>query len=599
MKYTHLFGAAALAVAMGTQGLALTTTNIVYSQDFDGVDTSTYTLMSDLALTGWSDPTGWSNPTPPAAADDVDKSFLVAAPVSASATEGYEGYTGKHLELNTDGHELVYTPTSGVITNTTAQISMRVRLVGSESDPTGLDTDVHSAVYLKTDENDPTFAALYAYTWSAEGQTNEWVELDTTGLAGLANGAVLALRVTMDYANQRATYEGVIVTDAPDADIADSAYVGLGTINMANVQTASVSGKVLSSVAFRGTGGVDNLVIRDFTVTASEANITFEVFEDEIVEGEEPNQTGSGIIDTIANIPFSSAVDFDDAFSGKVVKSITLYEKGSTGNTELTLSSPIVIDPDLGNFEVGMANYQFEAEKDYLLQIVVGEKTHTVTFDLNGHGTAIPAQTVKDGETATAPEAPTAEGWTFGGWTLSGASYNFATPVTGDITLVATWTEVVVATHTVTFDLNGHGTAIPAQTVNHNGTATEPTAPTAEGWTFGGWTLNGASYDFATLVTGDITLVATWTEASSDLDEFSIGDDLPAGVDPITVDGDKFIVNVVVPQGATASLLGSSTVNGVYAPVTATVTAKDGYTELVYTMGANETAKFFKVKFSK
>lgn len=518
MKYTHLFGAAALAVAMGTQGLALTTTNTVYSQDFDGVDTSTYTLMSDLALTGWSDPT--------ASGEDADKSFLVAAPVSVSATDGYEGYAGKHLELNTDGHELVYTPTSGAITNTTAQISMRVRLVGSESDPTGLDTDVHSAVYLKTDENDPTFAALYAY--SQPDATNEWVELSSTGLTGLANGAVLALRVTMDYANQRATYEGVIVTDAPDADIADSDYVGLGTIDMANVDTASVSGKVLSSVAFKGTGGVDNLVIRDFTVTASEANITFEVFEDEIVEGEEPNQTGSGIIDTIANIPFSSAVDFDDAFSGKVVKSITLYEKGSTGNTELTLSSPIVIDPVLGNFEVGMANYQFEAEKDYLLQIVVGEKTHTVTFDLNGHGTAIPAQTVKDGETATAPEAPTAEGWTFGGWTL-----------------------------------------------------------------------NGASYDFATPVTGDITLVATWTEASSDLDEFSIGDDLPAGVDPITVDGDKFIVNVVVPQGATASLLGSSTVNGVYAPVTATVTAKDGYTELVYTMGANETAKFFKVKFSK
>ena len=210
MKYTHLFGAAALAVAMGTQGLALTETNTVYTQDFDGVDTTTYTLMSDLALTGWSDPT--------ASGEDADKSFLVAAPVSVSATDGYEGYAGKHLELNTDGHELVYTPTSGAITNTTAQISMRVRLVGSESDPTGLDTDVHSAVSLKTDENDPTFAALYAYTWSAEGETNEWVALNTTGLAGLANGAVLALRVTMDYADQEATYEGVIVTADPDAD---------------------------------------------------------------------------------------------------------------------------------------------------------------------------------------------------------------------------------------------------------------------------------------------------------------------------------------------------------------------------------------------
>ena len=586
MKYTHLFGAAALAVAMGTQGLALTETNTVYTQDFDGVDTTTYTLMSDLALTGWSDPT--------ASGEDADKSFLVAAPVSVSATDGYEGYAGKHLELNTDGHELVYTPTSGAITNTTAQISMRVRLVGSESDPTGLDTDVHSAVYLKTDENDPTFAALYAYTWSAEGETNEWVALNTTGLAGLANGAVLALRVTMDYADQEATYEGVIVTADPDADIADSAYVGLGTIDMANVDTASVSGKVLSNVAFKGTGGVDNLVIRQISSRITTATMSLEVFNGEVWEDGETNT-----IDTEdATRSFTGTIDLDE---GLVVRSVKVYDvtDGETETLVATLSNTVV--DENGLVEITLEDFpEVEAGKSYLVKITLGEPvvTHTVTFDLNGHGTAILAQTVDHNDTATEPTAPTAEGWTFGGWTLNGVSYDFTDPVTADITLVATWTEVVV-THTVTFDLGGHGTAIPAQRVNHNDTATEPTAPTAEGWTFGGWTLNGVSYDFTDPVTADITLVATWTEASSDLDEFSIGDDLPAGVDPITVDGDKFIVNVVVPQGATASLLGSSTVNGTYAPVTATVTEKDGYTELVYTMGANETAKFFKVKFSK
>lgn len=41
------------------------------------------------------------------------------------------------------------------------------------------------------------------------------------------------------------------------------------------------------------------------------------------------------------------------------------------------------------------------------------------------------------GYAATAPVAPTRTGWTFTGWTLGGALYDFATPVTGPITLHA------------------------------------------------------------------------------------------------------------------------------------------------------------------
>ena len=72
-----------------------------------------------------------------------------------------------------------------------------------------------------------------------------------------------------------------------------------------------------------------------------------------------------------------------------------------------------------------------------------------------------------------------------------------------------------VEEHTVTFDSNG-GSAVAAQKVLANETATEPAAPTREGCSFDGWLLNGAAYDFSTPVTGDITLTASWKSNTGD-----------------------------------------------------------------------------------
>ena len=61
----------------------------------------------------------------------------------------------------------------------------------------------------------------------------------------------------------------------------------------------------------------------------------------------------------------------------------------------------------------------------------------------------------------------------------------------------------------VTFNANG-GSDVAAQTLFIGTTATEPT-PTRTGYDLSGWTLGNADYDFATLVTEDITLTAQWT----------------------------------------------------------------------------------------
>ena len=74
-------------------------------------------------------------------------------------------------------------------------------------------------------------------------------------------------------------------------------------------------------------------------------------------------------------------------------------------------------------------------------------------------------------------------------------------------------------TCTVTFDVQDHGTAPKAQTVNKGGKAAEPAAPTEEGWTFGGWYKEKAcenKYDFdAETVEKDITLYAKWTKKAN------------------------------------------------------------------------------------
>ena len=68
--------------------------------------------------------------------------------------------------------------------------------------------------------------------------------------------------------------------------------------------------------------------------------------------------------------------------------------------------------------------------------------------------------------------------------------------------------------YTVTFDANGHGSAPTAQSITAEETASEPTAPEATGYTFGGWYKESActnAFDFTTPITASITLYAKWT----------------------------------------------------------------------------------------
>ena len=145
---------------------------------------------------------------------------------------------------------------------------------------------------------------------------------------------------------------------------------------------------------------------------------------------------------------------------------------------------------------------------------------YVVQYDLNGHGSAEIADEYVGygGRIEYAPADPTADYYTFGGWySNEGCTTPFTfgesgTVVNGDLTLYAKWT---IYNYQVTFDLQGHGSSIAAQTIDHGGLVSKPADPSAEHYIFGGWFKDDAcsnAWNFSEdHVTSATTLYAKWT----------------------------------------------------------------------------------------
>ena len=104
----------------------------------------------------------------------------------------------------------------------------------------------------------------------------------------------------------------------------------------------------------------------------------------------------------------------------------------------------------------------------------------------------------------------------------SGNDNKITTVASGNYTFIwnystqqLTVTYPVSTTYTVTFHANGHGSRPALQKVESGKTASVPTPPTAEGYTFGGWYTESScdnAYNFDTPVTADLDLYAKWTK---------------------------------------------------------------------------------------
>lgn len=132
----------------------------------------------------------------------------------------------------------------------------------------------------------------------------------------------------------------------------------------------------------------------------------------------------------------------------------------------------------------------------------------TVTFDVDGK--TYKEVSVKENTKVSKPTNPSKSGYSFSEWQLDGEAYDFSKPVTGNITLKATWKEV--SSYIVTFNSNG-GSEVKSVTVNAGSKVAKPKDPTRDGYNFVNWVLNGKAYDFNKSVNSNITLTASWEVA--------------------------------------------------------------------------------------
>ncbi len=136
-------------------------------------------------------------------------------------------------------------------------------------------------------------------------------------------------------------------------------------------------------------------------------------------------------------------------------------------------------------------------------------KTFTVKFDSNG-GTRVNDVKVEETNQVTEPTT-TRDGYIFDGWYLNNEKFDFATPISKNITLKAKWNDGVK--YTVTFTVDGND--YKKVEVRENTQVSKPESPKKKGSKFVEWQLDGKTFDFNTKITGNLTLTSVFEEVKS------------------------------------------------------------------------------------
>ncbi len=265
-------------------------------------------------------------------------------------------------------------------------------------------------------------------------------------------------------------------------------------------------------VDYAKTNGVLKYEVSDYAKAATRAEFAV------ILVNALPDEALESVNKVAANaIP---DVKITDAFGDAVYK---LYRAGiMVGNDENGTFAPA---SNIKRSEVSAIVTRM-ADRALRRAVQLG-KEYTVSFDMNGHGSQVSAQTVFEGDAAVKPADPKANNYKFKGWYTSGGElFDFSAPITGDVTLYAAWESTtnhnlwlpilgeLTRTFTVKFESNG-GSAVADQTVMNGKTVTMPADPTKDNYNFIGWYTDAAlteEFDPTTAVKKNITLYAKWVK---------------------------------------------------------------------------------------
>ncbi|MCL2327256.1 MAG: InlB B-repeat-containing protein [Bacteroidetes bacterium] len=162
--------------------------------------------------------------------------------------------------------------------------------------------------------------------------------------------------------------------------------------------------------------------------------------------------------------------------------------------------------------ETGFSNTVIIQDDAFTLYAKWTPELRKVTFNANS-GTAVAPIDTDYGTPITEPEEPTRANYIFRGWYTDNTTFlkpfDFATPITANITLYAKWEALL----SVVFNTGTGGTVIPTQWVETGATVPQPEDPERAGYLFKGWvTTSGGSveFDFANPITVSRTIYASW-----------------------------------------------------------------------------------------
>ncbi|SHL38650.1 InlB B-repeat-containing protein [Fibrobacter sp. UWEL] len=373
--------------------------------------------------------------------------------------------------------------------------------------------------------NTPEIAcALNGGDWEAEnavcsvtdGAWGNGLRLSNTGISSNEDGEAV---YTITYDANGGSFP---------ADAMTQKYLTLGTA----ITGSEITVPVRSDYTFKGWSKDPVALAADADLgTVSKAETVYAVWEAQITVSfnahtiSHDNATfadGSTVkskkMDDGAAVTLDGIASPEDFFDGEGEAKVYYTFMGWSRNSEST-----VPDENLGVVdENNLTFYAVWNEKQSVF--------HTVTFDANNHGVAPLAQRVEDGYKASAPTAPSADGFNFVGWYSNaygtGAAFDFANnAVTSDVTLFAKWNAVPYGVVYNNVDAEQpEYSRIVNNDVDNSQNPLQYTAlddaialanPVYEGWTFGGWfydeNLTNPATEIASGSIGEKTFYAKWT----------------------------------------------------------------------------------------
>ena len=187
-----------------------------------------------------------------------------------------------YIKLDTQGNDLKWAvaDNNAMADGLKALVDADLYLVGSDSPPDAADfdagKDVQTAVYLKNeieeDSGETTNSVLCVYVYNAGTKANDWQELDGVELEDNAWAHVQVLVDHSDDLNNPPTVQVFVNGTQMHARNGDAT-----SWTAANGSASQTAGRV-SSVAFRGTGAVDNFVGQTILDDPDKFDFTAEVY---------------------------------------------------------------------------------------------------------------------------------------------------------------------------------------------------------------------------------------------------------------------------------------------------------------------------------